>query len=134
MPQNTPILGRQDVDGTICFTDHALPTVYSGERRGHLKNPSHDENGHGVYSQVQVAAVERCARHNVKPHSPHPAHPRERHSARRNQRRPGQPDTGQGPAGDGIGFAAPSVPVAYGALTAFGWGGPHTRCPDTLPA
>jgi len=47
------------------FTGKALQTIYSWERRGHLTNPSHDENGRRIYTQAQVAAAERAARLNT---------------------------------------------------------------------
>jgi predicted site-specific integrase-resolvase len=69
----TPAQGREDADGTIwftireaaAFTGRALQTIYSWERRGHLTDPRHDENGRRVYSQQQIAAAERLARRNT---------------------------------------------------------------------
>lgn len=65
--------GREDADGTIWFTvaqaaaflGRNRQTIYSWERRGHLKDPSEDEHGRRIYSQAQIAAAERQARHNA---------------------------------------------------------------------
>ncbi|MGW5509898.1 MerR family transcriptional regulator [Streptomyces albogriseolus] len=47
------------------FTGRALQTIYSWERRGHLKDPRRDEHGRRIYTQRQVAAAERTARQNT---------------------------------------------------------------------
>jgi predicted site-specific integrase-resolvase len=65
--------GREDADGTIwftvaeaaAFTGRNRQTIYSWERRGHLKEPRHDEHGRRIYTQAQIAAAERLARHNA---------------------------------------------------------------------
>jgi DNA-binding transcriptional MerR regulator len=65
--------GREDADGNVwftireaaAFTGRALQTIYSWENRGHLTNPSKDERGRRIYSQQQIAAAERQARHNA---------------------------------------------------------------------
>lgn len=68
-----PAHGRQagdDAEGGIWFTIREaaaflgchLQTVYSWERRGHLTDPSHDEQGRRIYSQQQIAAAHRQAR------------------------------------------------------------------------
>lgn len=65
--------GREDADGTIWFTirqaaaytSRNRQTIYSWERRGHLKDPSKDEHGRRIYSQDQIAAAERLARQNT---------------------------------------------------------------------
>ncbi|MEV5368993.1 MerR family DNA-binding transcriptional regulator [Streptomyces albogriseolus] len=71
MPQqDTP--GREAADEfwftiaeAAAFTGRALQTIYTWERRGHLKNPRRDEHGRRIYSQSQVAAADRRARQNT---------------------------------------------------------------------
>jgi DNA-binding transcriptional MerR regulator len=67
--------GREDADGNLwftireaaAFTGRTPQTIYSWERRGHLnrETAAADENGRRVYSQQQIAAAERLARHNT---------------------------------------------------------------------
>ncbi|MEV6124396.1 MerR family DNA-binding transcriptional regulator [Streptomyces sp. NPDC052077] len=67
-----PAPGR-DAAGTIWFTVReaaafiggSIQTIYSWERRGHLTDPHHDERGHRVYSQQQIAAAHRNTRQNA---------------------------------------------------------------------
>lgn len=49
------------------FLGRNVQTIYSWERRGHLnQQASHqDEHGRRIYSQPQLAAAERLARHNA---------------------------------------------------------------------
>ncbi len=66
-------LGREDANGTIwftvaqaaAFTGRDRQTIYSWERRGHLKEPRHDERGRRIYTQQQIANAERQARRNT---------------------------------------------------------------------
>lgn len=68
-----PADGR-DADGTIWFTVREAAafiggnrqTIYSWERRGHLKDPRHDEDGRRIYTQQQIAAAHRQARLNAR--------------------------------------------------------------------
>ncbi|RSN13757.1 hypothetical protein DMH25_08175 [Streptomyces sp. WAC 01325] len=67
--------GREDADGNIwftvaqaaAFTGRDRQTIYSWERRGHLdrNQAREDEHGRRIYSQQQIAAAERKARHNA---------------------------------------------------------------------
>ncbi|MGY1498557.1 MerR family transcriptional regulator [Streptomyces sp. QTS52] len=73
-PDRTPAHGREAADDTIWFTiaqaaaflDCSPQTIYSWERRGHLKGPRHDEDGRRIYSQQQIADAHRRARHNAR--------------------------------------------------------------------
>lgn len=66
--------GREDASGEIwftvkqaaAFTGKNRQTIYSWERRGHLKNPRHDEHGRRVYSQQQIAAAVQIAKRNTE--------------------------------------------------------------------
>jgi DNA-binding transcriptional MerR regulator len=70
-----PEHGREDADGTIWFTiaqaarflGCSSQTIYSWERRGHLKRDEAptDERGRRIYTQQQIAAALRIARHNA---------------------------------------------------------------------
>ncbi|MGW4757739.1 MerR family transcriptional regulator [Streptomyces chartreusis] len=70
-----PAHGREDADGNIwftiaqaaAFTGRNRQTIYSWERRGHLDRSQAraDEHGRRIYSQHQIAAAERKARHNA---------------------------------------------------------------------
>lgn len=70
---STPAQGREDAEGTIwftireaaAFTSRCVQTIYSWERRGHLTDPSRDEQGRRIYSQQQIADAERTARRNA---------------------------------------------------------------------
>lgn len=65
--------GREDATGTIWFTVRqaaafiggSRQTIYSWERRGHLKDPHHDEHGRRIYTQAQIAAAVKLAQHNA---------------------------------------------------------------------
>ncbi|MEU6661247.1 MerR family transcriptional regulator [Streptomyces sp. NPDC046821] len=76
MPRNgdrEDALGREAADGTIwftvrqaaAFTGRDRQTIYSWERRGHLRDPRQDEHGRRIYSQAQIAEAERTARRNA---------------------------------------------------------------------
>ncbi|MFD7996850.1 MerR family transcriptional regulator [Streptomyces mexicanus] len=78
MPQpggRHPAHGREDANGTIwftiaqaaAFTGRDRQTIYSWERRGHLDRTTAatDEQGRRIYTQAQIAAAERRARHNA---------------------------------------------------------------------
>lgn len=73
LADRAPSDGREDAAGTIwftiaeaaAFTSRKPQTIYSWERRGHLTNPSHDEQGRRIYSQQQIADAERTARRNA---------------------------------------------------------------------
>lgn len=68
-----PAHGREDAAGGIWFTVRQAAafiggspqTIYSWERRGHLTDPRHDEQGRRIYSQQQIAAAHRTARANT---------------------------------------------------------------------
>jgi predicted site-specific integrase-resolvase len=68
-----PADGR-DADGTIWFTVPQAAaflgcnrqTIYSWERRGHLTNPRHDEEGRRIYTQQQIAAAHHATRRNAR--------------------------------------------------------------------
>ncbi|MFE9684165.1 MerR family DNA-binding transcriptional regulator [Streptomyces sp. NPDC006285] len=72
-PTNRAPADGRDADGTIwftiaeaaAFTGRAVQTIYSWERRGHLTDPRHDEQGRRIYTQQQIADAERTARHNA---------------------------------------------------------------------
>ncbi|MDX5569241.1 MerR family transcriptional regulator [Streptomyces sp. ID05-04B] len=67
--------GREDATGQLWFTVRAaaaftgrgIQTVYSWERRGHLRREDArtDERGRRIYSQQQIADAERAARLNA---------------------------------------------------------------------
>jgi hypothetical protein len=67
--------GREDAAGRIwftiaqaaAFTGKNRQTIYSWERRGHLNRATAptDEHGRRIYTQQQIAAAERLARHNA---------------------------------------------------------------------
>jgi hypothetical protein len=65
--------GREDANGTIwftvrqaaAFTKRDRQTIYSWERRGHLTDPQHDEHGRRIYTQAQIAAAVKLAKHNA---------------------------------------------------------------------
>lgn len=69
-----PADGRETDDGTIWFTVREAAafiggspqTIYSWERRGHLTDPRHDEDGRRIYTQQQIAAAHRQARLNAR--------------------------------------------------------------------
>ncbi|MFE7954395.1 MerR family transcriptional regulator [Streptomyces sp. NPDC057413] len=73
--RDNPALGREDANGTIwftvaqaaAFTGRDRQTIYSWERRGHLDRVAAptDEHGRRIYTQAQIAAAERRARHNA---------------------------------------------------------------------
>lgn len=61
---------REDGIGGIWFTirqaaqfvGRDVQTIYSWERRGLLTNPRHDEHGRRIYTQAQIADVEKTVR------------------------------------------------------------------------
>ncbi|MFE9935865.1 helix-turn-helix domain-containing protein [Streptomyces hirsutus] len=74
MSHHTPAPGRE-ADGEFwftvreaaAFTGRSLQTIYSWERRGHLRRQDahRDERGRRIYTQTQIAAAERAARMNA---------------------------------------------------------------------
>ncbi|MYS47550.1 MerR family transcriptional regulator [Streptomyces sp. SID5998] len=72
---HAPAHGREDATGTLWFTvreaaaltGRGLQTIYSWERRGHLRRQDArtDEHGRRIYTQAQIAAAERTARLNA---------------------------------------------------------------------
>ncbi|MEU7066908.1 MerR family transcriptional regulator [Streptomyces sp. NPDC046161] len=61
---------RDDGTGQLWFTIRQAAaflkrrpeTIYSWERRGLLTNPHHDEHGRRIYTQQQIAEVEKAVR------------------------------------------------------------------------
>lgn len=62
--------GPREADDRLWFTIRQAAaflrrrpeTIYSWERRGLLTDPQHDEAGRRIYSQQQLAAVEKAVR------------------------------------------------------------------------